>query len=83
MLICIIIIYTLLFALYLEINPSLTNIWYRIGSDGNKHIYISNFFYFILKPFTTKELWYPEFIDCNYWYGLVIILVITKIFNVY
>lgn len=79
-LIIIILLYTLLFALYLELNPSITNIWYRTGSDGQKHIYLSNLFYFIIKPFTTKELWYPELLDCNYWFGLFILLVIYLMF---
>ena len=76
--ITIILLYTLLFACYLELNPSLTNIWYRVGSDGNKHIYPSNLFYFIIKPFTMKELWYMEFWDINYWIGLCFIIIITK-----
>ena len=58
--ISIILLYTLLFALYLELNPGLTNIWYRVGSDGKRHICPGNLFNFIMKPFTTKELWYFE-----------------------
>lgn len=80
LIISIIVLYTLFFAIYLEINPSLTNIWYRTGSDGEKHIYLSNYFYFIMKPFTMKELWYPEFWDCNFWIGLIIILIIYLFF---
>lgn len=75
-LISIIILYTLLFALYLELNPSLTNIWYRPDSEGEKHIYPGNFLNFIMKPFTIKELWYFEFLDCNYWFGIMVILLV-------
>jgi hypothetical protein len=74
-LITVILLYTLIFALYLELNPGLTNIWYRIGSDGNKHICPSNLFNFIIKPFTMGELWNPEFWDTNYWVGLSFVLI--------
>jgi hypothetical protein len=74
MLITILLLYTILFALYLELNPGLTNIWYRIGSDGERHICPNNLFNFIIKPFTTKELWYFELLDCNYLFGILIIM---------
>jgi len=75
MLLVIILLYTMIFAFYLELNPSITNICYRIGPDGNRHICPSNLFYFIIKPFDMKELWYPEFWDLNYWIGLGFILI--------
>jgi hypothetical protein len=79
-LICIVLLYTLFFALYLELNPSITNVWYRTGSDGLKHIYPSNLFYFIIEPIKTKELWFPEFLDCNYFFGLFIVLFVYLMF---
>lgn len=72
--ITLILLYTLLFALYLELNPRLTNIWYRTGADGKKHIYPSNYVNFMFKPFTTRELWYLHLLDCNYWFGLSIVI---------
>jgi hypothetical protein len=75
LLLIIILLYTLFFAFYLELNPGLTNIWYRIGSDGYRHICPGDLFYFIVKPFSMKELWYPEFWDLNYWIGLGFILI--------
>ena len=75
-LITVILLYTLLFALYLELNPNLTNIWYRIGSDGVFRIYPSNFFNFICKPLTTRELWHLELLDCNYLFGIIIIFTV-------
>jgi hypothetical protein len=80
-LICIVLVYTLFFALYLELNPSITNIWYRTGSDGLKHICPSSLFHFIIEPIKTKELWYPKFLDCNYFFGLFIIFIFFIFFN--
>lgn len=73
--ISIIVIYTIFFVFYLEFNPTITNIWYRTGVDGNKHVYIGNLFNFITKPLYTKELWNIELLDCNYIFGLIFIFI--------
>lgn len=78
--ICIILVYTLFFAIYLELNPCITNIWFRTGSDGIKHIYPTNLLHFIIEPIKSKELWYFEFLDCNYFFGLFIILFVYLMF---
>ncbi len=62
-------IYIPIFAAYLELNPKLTNIWYRISSDGYRHVRLWNLFDFIIKPLTMKELWYPEYWDINFFVG--------------
>lgn len=63
------IVYVPLFAAYLELNPKITNVWYRIASDGKRHVQIWNLIDFIFKPLTMKELWYPEFWDLNFFIG--------------
>ena len=40
----------ILFGLYVELNPQMTNIWWRIDSNGNKQLVISNLIRLILAP---------------------------------
>ena len=61
--------YIPMFAAYLELNPKITNVWYRFSSDGERHVQIWNLIDFIFKPLTMKELWYPEFWDLNFFVG--------------
>ena len=61
--------YIPMFAAYLELHPKITNVWYRFGSDGKRHIQIWNLIDFIFKPLTMKELWYPEYWDINFFVG--------------
>lgn len=62
-------IYLFIFAFYIELNPRLGNIWYRIGEDGLKHIQLQNLLYFILEPLQNLFLWHSEFLDLNYFIG--------------
>ena len=41
------------FGLYVEINPKIGNIWWRINSNGNKEIRINNLFVLHLLTFKT------------------------------
>jgi hypothetical protein len=72
-------IYLVIFASYLELNPSITNVWYRIEDDGQKHFRLVNLFNFIIQPFYIKELWYPKFWDLNFWVGSFFTIFIIKI----
>jgi hypothetical protein len=74
--IAIILLYTFLFALYLELNPQITNIWYRIGDDGEKHIQLTNLIHYMIAPLTNKELWNISLLDCNYLFGIIIIIIV-------
>ena len=69
-----IIIYFIIFSFYLELNPSITNIWYRFMDDGKRHIQLWNLIDFIIEPFRKKELWYPEFWDLNFFIGIFILI---------
>ena len=61
--------YFILFSAYLELSPGLTNIWYRIGSDGYKHINLTSYANFLMSPFTELDFWYPINWDLNYFIG--------------
>lgn len=63
----------IIFALYLELNPSLGNIWYRTGEDGLKHLQFQNLFYFILEPLHKSFLWEIEYFDLNFFVWIIIL----------
>jgi hypothetical protein len=65
-------LYFPIFAAYLELNPSITNVWYRIGVDGARHINLPSLWHFITKPFSMIELWYPQNWDINYFIGAIV-----------
>lgn len=56
---------TLGFAAYLELSPSITNIYYRMGADGKHHLYWSHLIQAYLWPFTNSWVWRPMFWDLN------------------
>ena len=55
-----------LFGVYVEVNPYMTNIWWRINSDGVKQIRIDNLFALMLAPFKYAFYWYPTTWDINF-----------------
>ena len=65
-------LYFLIFSAYLELNPSITNVWYRIGVDGAKHINLHSYWHFITRPFSMIEMWYPSNFDINYFVGAIV-----------
>jgi hypothetical protein len=65
-------VYLILFSVYVELSPGLTNIWYRIGSDGNKHVNLSSYLHFLASPFMYIDFWYPMNWDLNYFIGATI-----------
>jgi len=67
-----IIIYIVPFIGYLELNPSLGNIWYRLDSTGKYSIQLNNLFQFFYLPFINKLFWY-ELLDLNIYFGIYII----------
>jgi hypothetical protein len=56
----------LLFGAYVELNPSMTNIWWRINSEGVKQIRIENLYALMLAPFKYSFYWYPTTWDINF-----------------
>lgn len=65
-------IYFILFSAYLELDSGLTNIWYRVASDGEKHINLTSYWNFISTPFYDIDYWYPQNWDLNYFVGATI-----------
>lgn len=71
-------IYSLWFLSYLELSPKLGNIWYRVASDGKKHINLGSLREFIYKPFMQSFFWWPQFWDINIYIGLYITALLIK-----
>ncbi len=75
------IISTFIFAIYVELNPKMTNIWYRINSEGNKTIQLENLFELMLGPLKYSFYWLPNYFDINYFIHFLVILIIIEFIN--
>lgn len=69
-------LYFLIFLSYLELSPSLGNIWYRIGSDGYRHFQLCGIIEVITKPLRCLFLWLPQFWDINFFIGCIVCIII-------
>ena len=72
--------------LFLEINPKMTNIWYRIGVDSNKKIVFKNIFPLIKAPLQYSYFWTIEFWDCNIYvcifFSIIILSFVDNLFKI-
>ena len=71
----------LLFAFYLELQPSLTNIWFRENSDGIQEIQLKNLVVFSLAPCHHLFYWYPNFWDINFFIWWLVSFLLLCGFN--
>ena len=65
----------ILFGLYVELNPQMTNIWWRIDSNGDKQIVISNLFRLIFAPLNYMFYWDVTAWDINFFIWWIIIFI--------
>lgn len=70
---------TVIFALYVELNPRMTNIWYRINSEGIRTIQLGNLFELMAGPLKYDFYWYPQYFDINYFTYLIIVFIILEL----
>jgi hypothetical protein len=65
------------FGLYVELNPKIGNIWWRINSQGNKEIRINNLFALMFAPFYYLFYWLPNMWDINFfiWWGITYLFI--------
>ena len=74
----------IIFILYLELNPKLGNIWYRINENKLYQFRPQNILQYFIKPFTNIIFWYPINWDINpYIFSTIITLFFTNIRNLY
>ena len=76
------IISTIIFAIYVEINPSMGNIWYRIDSNGIKRINIISLFNLMLGPLRYLFYWNLTNLDINFFIHWLVVFLIIQ-FNIY
>ena len=67
-------IHFMTFSTYVELAPGLGNIWYRIGSDGHRHVNLGSYFYFLTRPLYMCEMWTFDNWDVNYFVNLGLVL---------
>ena len=65
----------ILFGLYVELNPQMTNIWWRIDSNGDKQIVISNLFRLIFATLNYMFYWDVTAWDINFFIWWIIIFI--------
>ena len=63
----ILILVFLLWVFYLEINPSITNVWLRPNEKGDITFCPQNIFNFLIQPFKCLWMWNPRFWDINFY----------------
>jgi hypothetical protein len=73
----------ILFGVYVEINPQMTNIWWRINSSGSKEFVINNLFVLIFAPFEYMFYWNPNAWDINFFIWWIIIFIVLVIYEKY
>jgi hypothetical protein len=76
-----VIISTIIFAIYVEINPKMTNIWFRINSNGEKTIQLINLFHLMVGPLYYDFYWYPNYLDINYFMYLLLSFLFIGVLN--
>jgi hypothetical protein len=60
-----------IFAIYVEINPKLTNIWYRLNANNVRVISLGGLFELIKAPLFNNYYWQLQFWDINYYIYLL------------
>ena len=62
------------FAIYIELSPSMGNIWYRYDSDNVKRIQLIGLINLMAAPLTNQYMWRIEMWDINIFIWLIIAL---------
>ena len=70
-----------IFAIYVEVNPKMINIWYRVNSEGIKTIQLDNLLELISGPLRYIFYWFPNYWDINYFIYLIITFIIIEQIN--
>lgn len=66
------VLYLCLFLAYLELSPTLGNIWLRKDADGIRRLSFGGLWKIVQYPFQNPDMWLPPNWDINPWVGLLI-----------
>ncbi len=65
--------------IYLELNPSLGNIWLRPDENNN---YVVNLSFLFTEPFKNSLLWNYNFLDLNVYIIILCIFIFNKLYKI-
>ena len=65
--------------IYLELNPSLGNIWLRPDENNN---YVVNLSFLFTEPFKNSLLWNYNFFDLNVYIIILCIFIFNKLYKI-
>jgi len=71
----------IIFGIYVEVNPKMTNIWFRVNSEGIKTVQLDNLLMLMTGPLRYIFYWFPNYWDINYFIYLIIAFVIIEQIN--
>lgn len=72
-----------IFSIYVQLSPSMGNVWIRKNSNNNNILCLNNLVILIFKPFTEWYFWSYKFLLINFWIYLIIILIIVNSIKLY
>jgi hypothetical protein len=74
------VITTILFAIYVEISPSMGNIWYRYDSNNVKRISLSGLLNLMVFPFYNIHMWKIDLWSINIIIWLLFAFIVEILF---
>ena len=75
---------TIAYALYLELSPTIGDIWYRKNHKNDYELHLHNLLRCFTLPFTSTIFWYPKYWDINpYTFSTIVGITFTTLRNYY
>ena len=72
-----------LFAIYIEIIPSMGNIWYRYNSENRKQVSLHGLIHFLFSPLTNAFMWRIDMWDINIFIWILVAHILTIVFKIH
>ena len=69
----------IIFALYVELNPRITNVLFRKTTNDYKIIELKNLLNLISGPFKYSFYWLPNYLDVNYIVYFLVIFIFVEL----
>lgn len=69
----------IIFALYVELNPRITNVLFIKTTNDYKIIEFKNLINLIIGPFKYNFYWLPNYLDVNYMVYFVIVFIFVEL----
>ena len=69
----------IIFALYVELNPKITNVLFRKTTNDYKIIEFKNLINLMIGPFKYNFYWLPSYFDVNYMVYFIIVFIFVEL----